>query len=659
MKNFFQSSGTISIATLIMAIALCYFHIPVSYGQQLRPLSQTNQERVERLEELVNYHLNQNDISSALSSMNQISYIYWENGRPDQAIQSFERTARYYEQINDLENLHTIYSLIGLIHLDLEDISGANRAFARQLDVRRRIGDQQGITSALVDLAQVKSLMAEHREAIGLLEEALELALRLNYETILPHIYNQLSNGYMSINNVRQGEEYRRKYNDIREHLARQGMRGQYEESTIQSQVEARLSQEDAERSREQIKINQLIFQLEQDSIKRIVQEREDSLELAQLRAESQMREIERIEQERELAQAEIERQRAVQNFQQLIIYSTAGGLILVLLLALIAYRGYKAKQKVNKQLEIKNQQIQLAQDKLQKAFIKIEDQNYRITQSISYAREIQRALFPPQITLNSYIPESFIFFQPVDIVSGDFYWFREMGNPQTAPLREIENGEQPQVVKPEENGGFLPIKGDKFIISAVDCTGHGVPGAFMSMIGYNLLDSITTTGTSHPDRILEKLNKGVRRTLKQEDGNNQDGMDISLCVINKKNRTVEFAGANNPVIYIQKNKLNVIKGDRLAIGGTQKKTIERKYTPHIIKVDQPTWFYILTDGYTDQFGGDLGRKFLLKNFKELVLSIHEKPMQEQRQILEERFMAWKGQEDQIDDVLVIGFKLG
>ncbi len=646
------------LSCLILLLFLIVFQNNTS-AQQLRTLSQANQERIERLEELASYHLNQNDISAAIASMNQISYIYWENGRPDKAIESFERTARYYQQINDLENLHRIYSIIGLIHLDLEDINGANRAFIRQLDVRRQLDNQQGITSALVDLAQVKSLMSEHREAISLLEEALDIALKLNYETILPHVYNQLSNSYMSIGNVRQGEEFRRKYNDIREHLSRQDMRGQYEESNIQSQVEARLSQEEAERSREQIIINELQFQLEQDSIKRIVQEREDSLELARLRAESQMREIERIEQERELAQTEIERQRAVQNFQQLIIYSTAGGLLLFLLLALIIYRGYKTKKKANEQLETKNHQIQSAQEKLQAAFVKIEEQNYRITQSISYAREIQKALFPPQETLNQYIPEAFIFFKPVDMVSGDFYWFREMTNNQTAHLRDLTDTEQKQAITPEENGGFLPIKGDKFIISAVDCTGHGVPGAFMSMIGYNLLDTITTTGTSHPDRILEKLNKGVRRTLKQEEGNNQDGMDIALCVINKKNRTVEFAGANNPVIYIQNDKLNIIKGDRLAIGGTQKKNLDRKYTPHLIKVDKPTWFYILTDGFTDQFGGERGRKFLLKNFKELIFQIHTKPMKEQKEILENTFKEWKGQEDQIDDVLVIGFKLG
>ena len=657
MKHQCTSNLVLKFAIILPALLLI-FHSGV-LAQQLRTLSQANQEKIERLEELVSHHLNLNEITPAISYMNQISYVYWENGRPDRAIESFSRTARYYEQINDLENLHKIFSTIGLIYLDLEDIPGANRAFAKLLEVRRETGDQRGITTALVDLAYVTSLRDDHREAIRLLEEALEIALRTNYESILPYIYNQLANSYNSIGNIRQGGEYRKKYNDIKEHLARQNMRGEFQVREEQSQVEILRSQAETRARELEIERNKMLFQLEQDSISAVVREQEDSLIKARQRELLQRQDIELLEQRAQLDQAKIERQQAVQNFQQLIIYSTAGGLLLFFLLAIFIYRGYKSKKKANKQLEIKNSQIEQAQERLQDAFIKIEDQNYRITQSISYAREIQKALFPPQEILNNFIPEAFIFFQPVDMVSGDFYWFREMGNPQTATLKEIENGEQTQVIKPEENGGFLPIKGDKFIISAVDCTGHGVPGAFMSMIGYNLLDSITTTGTSHPDRILEKLNKGVRRTLKQEEGNNQDGMDISLCVINKKNRTVEFAGANNPVIYIQKNKLNVIKGDRLAIGGTQKKTIERKYTPHIIKVDQPTWFYILTDGYTDQFGGDMGRKFLLKNFKELVLSIHKKPMPEQKQILEERFMAWKGQEDQIDDVLVIGFKLG
>jgi serine phosphatase RsbU (regulator of sigma subunit) len=134
--------------------------------------------------------------------------------------------------------------------------------------------------------------------------------------------------------------------------------------------------------------------------------------------------------------------------------------------------------------------------------------------------------------------------------------------------------------------------------------------------------------------------------------------MDLSVCVIDRKQKTIEFAGANNPLVYIKDDEVSVIKGDRYSIGGIQKEA-ERRFTPHTIKVDKPTCFYIFSDGYTDQFGGEKGRSFLLKNFKELLLSIHKEPMEKQRQMLADHFMEWKGNEDQIDDVIVIGFKLG
>lgn len=656
MKHHTLNINTGRYFLLFWGVLLCC-HV-TAYPQQLRTLSQTNQERVERFEELVSYHLNEGEITRAIAYMNQISYLYWENGRPDKAIESFARTTPYYERLNDWENLHKVYSTIALIHLDLEDLQGADRAFARTLEVRRNLGDARGITTSLVDLAYVKNLRNEHREAIALLEEAMETALRLNYESILPNIYQYLANAYTSIGNIRQGEEYRKRYNDISEHLARQTMRGEFQEREQQSQVEIMRSQAEARARELEMERNRILFQSQQDSVAQVVRAQEDSLEIQRQRGIIQQQDIEQLELQAQVAETEIERQQALQNFQQLIIYSTLGGLGLVLLLAMFIYRGYKAKQKTNRELEHKNTQIELAQDKLQDAFVKIEHQNFRITQSISYAREIQKALFPPRETLNNFIPESFIFFKPVDMVSGDFYWFKELAV-QQHPGAKDEAYTEVTLPPHQSNGAFLPIKGDKFIISAVDCTGHGVPGAFMSMIGYNLLDSITYSGTSHANRILEKLNKGVRRTLKQEDGNNQDGMDISLCVINKKAKTVEFAGANNPVIIIRDNTLDIIKGDRIPIGGGQKSADDRKYTPHTIKVDRPTWFYILTDGYTDQFGGDQGRKFLMKNFKDLIFSIYQKPMEEQREILATEFEKWRGKEDQIDDVLVIGFKLG
>lgn len=645
--------------SLLLGLALLFSLQAES--QQMRELSQSVQDRIARFEELVEFYTRVEDFQLVVSYLNQISYTYWENNRADLAVNTFYRAIPIYEKLGDLENVSKIHTNIGLIYLDLENVLQAERAFTNNLRIQRQIGDPQGITTALVDLAYVKNLRNDHREAIVLLEEAIQIALDINYESVLPNVYRQLSNSYTNIGNVRQGEEFRQKYTDTRDHISRQTMRGEFQEREEQSQVEALRSQAEARARKAEMELQEVVFRQEQDSIRLIVRQREDSLELAQLRAERQtlrlerqMREIERMEQEAELTEAEIERQQAVQRFQQLVIYSTLGGLIMVFVLVFLMYRSNKAKQKANRELASKNQQIQLAREKLQEAFEKIEDQNFRITQSISYAREIQRALFPPVENLQNYLPESFIFFKPVDMVSGDFYWFREGAfNPVAAPVL----AEEAKIQTAKGNGSWLPFEGDKFILTAVDCTGHGVPGAFMSMIGYNLLDSITQGGTTHPDRILGKLHNGVRTALKQDETTNRDGMDISMCVINKSTRTVEFAGANNPVIYISNGEFNLIKGDMMSIGGSKKK-IDRRYKAHSIKVTEPTCFYILTDGYTDQFGGEDRRKYSMKNLKELLMEIHHKPMHEQRKLLDENFQSWKGKEDQIDDVLIIGFRL-
>ncbi len=640
--------------------------LPNMYAQQIRQLSQAEEERIQRYEEVARQYLLNGDTISALSYKNQITYIYWERGRPDRAIESFARTAVYYEKMKDYSNLYKIYSNIGLICLDIEDVEGSDRAFTRALEIQRLSGERIGITTALVDLAYVKSLRNFTSEAIDLLEEAQEIALNINHETVLPNIYKQLASNYTSIGNLKKGDEYRKKYNDIREYLARRTMRGEFQEREQESQLEILRSQAEARARELEIKVNQLIFQEKQDSISQVVRAQEDSLIQARQRDSLHKQNIVLLEQEGRLRETELERQKAeferqeaVKNLQQLIIYAGAGFISLFIVLIIIVYNGYKTKQKINLRLEFKNAEIQHTNEKLEGALVKIEEQNYRITQSISYAKEIQKALFYPEESLKKYLPESFIFFKPVDMVSGDFYWFKEIAT-NNVPAKELQEHHHTQ--SPSHtisgNGSFLPIKGDKFVVSAVDCTGHGVPGAFMSMIGYNLLDSITTSGVTKANNILENLNNGVRKTLNQEEGNNQDGMDISLCVIDKNTKTVEFAGANNPIIYISDGEANIIKGDRMPIGGSQK-VKERVYKSHKIKVEKPTWFYILTDGYTDQFGGEKGRKFLMKNFVDMLLSVYDKPMEEQQSLMGDVFEDWKKDESQIDDVLVIGFKLG
>ncbi len=640
------------------------------YSQQAMPLSSSDQADVDRYEEMVTFYKNNNEYASAVEHLSKIAFIYWDNERPDLTIDYFLETIPLYEQLDDLDNIQKVYSNIALIYLDMEDINSARRYFAKSLETRREMGDRRLIASGLTDQAYVIALLGDYNRANENLYDAKDIARENNYQSLLLAIYNQLSRNYDRLGIVAKANEYHQKYLTHKDYLATRSIREDFEDREIQSQVEIRRTQAEKRAQELEMELQRRIYQEEQDSIQMIVQAKEDSLLLAQRRDSISQLEMARLEADRELQRARIEKQEEQQRTQRIIITYGIGLVVIGSILLIILYRNFIAKQRANKKLEIINKEIESKSKQLQEAYYKIEDQNLKITHSINYAKEIQRALFPPRDTLKKYLPESFIFFKPLHVVSGDFYWFKEINEKagKTAVKKKktekvlYDKTEQSIVAKnsPSDNGDgeFLPIQGDKFIISAVDCTGHGVPGAFMSMIGYNLLDEITHHGITNADQILKNLHKGIRRTLKQEEGTNRDGMDLSLCVINKEKKTIEFSGAQNSLIYIQNGEAKVIKGDRMSIGGVQKEE-ERNFTKKIIPVDKPTWFYIFSDGYIDQFGGPKNRKFLLKNFKNLLLDIYKEPMDIQEKLLKQFFFDWKSNEEQIDDVLVIGFKLG
>jgi len=257
---------------------------------------------------------------------------------------------------------------------------------------------------------------------------------------------------------------------------------------------------------------------------------------------------------------------------------------------------------------------------------IKIRELYEDLSDSIHYAQRIQQAILPTQEKFKQLLPESFIFFKPRDVVSGDFYFLEEMEN--------------------------------KIILTAIDCTGHGVPGAFMSLIGNDILTEIVINQkTTEANKILGKLHRGIRFLLRQEETKNHDGMDMALVIIDKKDKTIEFAGAKNPLLYIQNEELHKIKADIMPIGGEQRE-IERVFTLHKIDISEPTTFYLFSDGFQDQFGGPKGKKFMTKHFRELLFKIHQKPMQEQKQILENTLQNWIDKEEQVDDILVVGVRV-
>jgi len=647
--------------TWITGFLLLAFMPEGLYSQIISPLSQEKQEQVAKLQEIVQYSRDRGQWKNAISSLNQIAFIYWDGGNPNKAIEFFKQTVPLNEKIGKKENIKKIYSNIGLIYTDMEELDPALEYFNKSLDIRRELGDQREIASGLIDVAYIMGLRGDYREANDRLDEALQIALEQEYSRMTVNIYNQLAKNYDKVGNIKKSNEYNQKYASAQEHLETQTMREQYQKRQDTTAARLRKTQLEREKEQAQYQLEQLRYERRQDSIQQVVQEKQDSLLRARRLDSLKQLRLNQQEQQMELQQARLEQQEARQKVQRTIIYSVAGGLLLGIYLIIVMYRSNQARKKANRALAEKNAEIEKKSDQLQEAFNKIEDQNIKITQSITYAQEIQKALFPPKKNIRNFIPESFIFFQPVDLVSGDFYWFKEIDH--HADLYEEKEKKSVGQKNSSSNGkgedkDLLTLKNNKFVISAVDCTGHGVPGAFMSMIGYNLLDEITKSGVSRPARILRELHKGIRSTLKQHETNNRDGMDLSLCVIDKQKHQVDFSGAKNPLIYIQDGEAHLIKGDRVPVGGMQTEK-ERYFSEASVKVDRPTWFYIFSDGYTDQFGGPQNRKYLLKNLKKLLVEIHQQPMEDQEKKLSEVLNDWMGDsENQIDDVLVIGFKL-
>jgi len=277
---------------------------------------------------------------------------------------------------------------------------------------------------------------------------------------------------------------------------------------------------------------------------------------------------------------------------------------------------------KTKKLLKEKEQALNLVAQ--QKSDLELRDKN--ITDSLIYAQRIQEALLPSEKYFRSHFNDSFIFYKPKDIVSGDFFWIGE--------------------------------KGDKVFVVAADCTGHGVPGALMSMIGLEIIEkTINEDNIETPSRILDVLNKGLEKTFSREKNIGtiiRDGMDIGLCVINKKKKKLVYAGAFFPLYLIRNESIVEIKGDKIIIGMNPEGVT---YSDHEFDLSENDILYMFSDGYVDQFGGSENKKFMYRRFRYLLLTIHHFPVNDQKAILEENIKTWIGRNEQVDDIMVIGFR--
>ncbi|MCD4770680.1 MAG: YfiR/HmsC family protein [Bacteroidales bacterium] len=316
---------------------------------------------------------------------------------------------------------------------------------------------------------------------------------------------------------------------------------------------------------------------------------------------------------------------------QKIFLYAALFVLILLSFLAYYIYRGYKIKKEANIKLEEKNRTIMAQKDEIEKQRDLAETQRDQIayqkkhiTDSIMYAKRIQTALLPALELFSDEI-EHFVLYRPLDIVSGDFYWVSRENNTH--------------------------------VIIAADCTGHGVPGAFMSMLGVTMINEIVNgKGVIMPDQILNMLRDEIVRSLKQsvDEDRVKDGMDMTISVIDYDRDKLWFAGANNPLCLVRNGELETYRGDKMPVSIHYKMG---SFTLHEIDLKKGDCIYMFSDGYGDQFGGPKQKKFMVKNLKEKIVEVSSLPMIEQGEKLNQAFDAWKGESSQVDDVIIIGIR--
>jgi serine phosphatase RsbU (regulator of sigma subunit) len=284
-------------------------------------------------------------------------------------------------------------------------------------------------------------------------------------------------------------------------------------------------------------------------------------------------------------------------------------------------------RNKVDKRTE----EILMQKEELEKSKVVIERKNKDILDSIKYAKKIQDSILPEERYISQLLPENFILFQPKDIVSGDFYWIERKNN--------------------------------KVFVAIADCTGHGVPGAFMSIIGNNLLNqAVHEKNLEDPELILNYMNVSVSSTLGQNTSEQntsriKDGMDIALIVIDFSNNHMKFAGAQRPVVIVRENEVVEFKGDRMPVGGYLFGQYI-KFAGHETELKKGDCLYLFSDGYADQFGGEMNKKFKYAKLRELLRSIHSEPMSVQCEILKEAHHIWKGENEQVDDICLVGMRV-
>jgi len=593
-----------------LGMAKAYSNVGISYwilGKY--PLAMDNLIRALRIFEKLKL---QEQISN---TYNNIGLVHWQQGNRTEALKYFYKDLALAQIRNNQESIAGSYNNIGLINEELGNNEIALNYFEKSLKIQTLLGNFQGMADNYNNIGGLYKIQGQFGKALDYLQKSLQLRLQFNDQMGIITSNVGLGDIYVKLNQFDKSILFYKKGLEKADSIGfTEGIKNAYLGLSTAYEGKKDLS-------------SALKYFKKFSDVKDSIFTTEAAGQIAEMQvkfnAEKKEQEIKSLLDQAELREQNLNKQKLLKNI-------SFGGVAIVLFLAFLLFRQYRIKEKANNMLEEKNAAIEIQKKEIELKNQKLGVAYKDIQDSINYAKRIQQAILPSTELIYKALQDSFIVYKPKDVVSGDFYAFSERNN--------------------------------KVIIAAVDCTGHGVPGAFMSMIGNEQLNHAIKDKVS-PSEILTQLNKGIKVALKQnENSESRDGMDVALVSLEmnpdgekKKISKLSFSGANRPLYLIRDGQMKEFFPDKSPIGGSIRE--DQGYTNYDIDVLPGDCFYIFTDGYADQFGGEHGKKLMTKKFKELLLTIHSKPMSEQGKILDSHFEAWKGNHDQVDDVLVIGVK--
>jgi len=585
------------------------------------------------------------DIENESVALINLGDGYTEQGNQKKAVQYYKDAIKLFDKYGQPLSSAYLWNKISDSYLTSGNYEDAIAANSTALEIFKTANNKKGMLSMYIDIGDIQFKQQKYESSIPNYKNALKIYEEMKDPTGQVVALNRIGTSYSQWGNYDEAYIFLSRALDISNknnltsqanaitqnlEIVKKNM-SNWQKSQTEYAIQAQKDQQDKVKNQEQqiktkeTEINSLAFQniksieeIEQLSVEAQLSEfkiktQQEDIRRKQMEADAQTKANEYLKKEKEFADSELKTQR-------IIIWGGIGFSLLGLILTGLVFSAYRNKKKANSVLQQKNDIIYKQKDQ-------IEQKNLLITDSIDYAKSIQEAILPLAGTLNKHFPQSFIYYKPKDIVSGDFYWIHEADDNNCVCL------------------------------AAADCTGHGVPGAFMSLLGFIMLDEISRRNSQvTPADILKQVNTQLLEVLHQntENKTGKFGMDIALIKFNKIKNEIIFSGAHNPLIIVNDTGLTEIKADRISIGSFT----DRSFTNHTIQPKKGDMIYMYSDGYQDQIGGEKRKKFFALNFKDLLKEIHSLPTEKQLEVLDKKHTEWKGNNDQTDDIIIIGIKV-